>query len=317
MDFLARLRKAVQFCKFDGLKSSNDPTEEMILLALIAGLESATIKEKVLDRLQGNEAMSVAEIVEYVQHMEQLKDFVNHRSNVADTGGPLNTDSNGDIHFQNRSREIKNCTFCGSTHPVRKCLAFGKTCSTCGKVNHFAKVCRSKTFNKQVHAVDDMDKLVLFLSQAQSLNSIECKLQNLMIDKHPVSMQIDTGASCTVISSTMWQKMGKPKLSRCSKTLEAYDGHTMRTLGKFTAVVEIDDKYVPADIIVIDSRKSFGLLGCDLLENGNSAEGVHSAEMSETAMFLPVIKGVTAKMDLVDGARDVFCRARPVPVVLL
>ena len=38
--------------------------------------------------------------------------------------------------------------------------------------------------------------------------------------------------------------------------------------------------------------------------------------MSHAALFLPVIKGMTAKMDLVDGARDIFCRALSVPVAL-
>ena len=78
---------------------------------------------------------------------------------------------------------------------------------------------------------------------------------NVIIDKHPVSMQIDTDASCTVISSKIWSKMGEPKLSRCYKTLEAYDGRTMRSLGKFTTIVEKDDKYMPVNIIVIDSKK--------------------------------------------------------------
>ena len=184
----------------------------------------------------------------YVQQIEQLKDFVNHRTNASNFSESVNVDSSSDIHFQNKSHRIKT-KFCDSTHPIRKCPAFGKTCSNCGKVNHFAKVCRSKT-------------------------------------------------------------------SRCSKTLEAYDGHTMHSLGKFTAIVEKDDNYVPAYITVIDSKKNFSLLGRDLLENRNGTNQVHSTQTSDAALFLPVIKGVTAKMDLVDGARDVFCRAHSLPVAL-
>ena len=55
----------------------------MIFVALIAGLESALVREKVLEKLQGNETMSVAHIVEYVQHIEQLKDFVNNHTNAS------------------------------------------------------------------------------------------------------------------------------------------------------------------------------------------------------------------------------------------
>ena len=48
MDFTVRLRQAVQFCKFDELKTSNDPTVEMVLVALIAGLITLEQKTKVL-----------------------------------------------------------------------------------------------------------------------------------------------------------------------------------------------------------------------------------------------------------------------------
>ena len=195
-------------------------------MALIVGLESVIAKEKFLEKLQDNYSMLVAKIAEYVQKIEHLKDFINHRTNASNFSESINMHSNSDIHFQNKSHEIKNYKLCGSMHPIRKCPAFGKTCLNCGKINHFAKVCRSKTFSTHVHAVDSKDEHILFLSETQSINSIECKLQDIIIVKHPMSMQINTGASCTIISSNIWSKMGKPKLSRCSKTLEAYDGHT-------------------------------------------------------------------------------------------
>lgn len=37
------------------------------------------------------------------------------------------------------------CRNCGSTHPYRQCPAFGKSCSSCSKPNHFAAQCRSRS----------------------------------------------------------------------------------------------------------------------------------------------------------------------------
>ena len=37
----------------------------------------------------------------------------------------------------------KPCGNCGSTHAPRQCPAFGTTCSSCGKLNHWRRVCRS------------------------------------------------------------------------------------------------------------------------------------------------------------------------------
>ena len=38
----------------------------------------------------------------------------------------------------------KSCSSCGSSHPPRPCLAYGKKCADCGKINHFREVCRSR-----------------------------------------------------------------------------------------------------------------------------------------------------------------------------
>ena len=46
---------------------------------------------------------------------------------------------------QSRSQSgIRNCKYCGSNHQCKQCPAYGKTCKSCGKKNHFAKKCTSK-----------------------------------------------------------------------------------------------------------------------------------------------------------------------------
>ena len=37
----------------------------------------------------------------------------------------------------------QTCRYCGSTHPPKQCLAYGKMCVGCSKMGHFQKVCRS------------------------------------------------------------------------------------------------------------------------------------------------------------------------------
>ena len=46
---------------------------------------------------------------------------------------------------QSRSQSgIRDCKYCGTNHQHRQCPAYGKTCKSCGKKNHFAIKCRSK-----------------------------------------------------------------------------------------------------------------------------------------------------------------------------
>ncbi|CAI5669105.1 unnamed protein product [Oreochromis niloticus] len=44
-----------------------------------------------------------------------------------------------------------NCKRCGTKHASRQCPAYGKQCKNCGKMNHFARMCRSR----KVHTVAD------------------------------------------------------------------------------------------------------------------------------------------------------------------
>ena len=47
----------------------------------------------------------------------------------------------------------QSCSFCGSSHPPRQSLAYGKECAESGKVNHFREVYRSVR-NRTVHDLE-------------------------------------------------------------------------------------------------------------------------------------------------------------------
>ena len=58
---------------------------------------------------------------------------------------------------------LVKCYSCGKVHEVRNCPAHGKTCHKCGKLNHFATVCKAyiphKTNKiKTIHALDEYNE---------------------------------------------------------------------------------------------------------------------------------------------------------------
>uniref|UniRef100_A0A1I8I2N6 Eukaryotic translation initiation factor 4H n=1 Tax=Macrostomum lignano TaxID=282301 RepID=A0A1I8I2N6_9PLAT len=134
------------------------------------------------------------------------------------------------------------------------------------------------------------------LHYAQSVS-----METVRINDKPFKMQIDTGASVSVLSSAQWALLGKPPLMRSNRRLEAFDGHVMKSLGKVTATVELRGRLQPVELIVVSSEKTYGLLGRDLLES----DGVFHAsdvQAEKTAIEpLPCIRGVKARMELVDG----------------
>lgn len=102
------------------------------------------------------------------------------------------------------------------------------------------------------------------------------------------------------------------------KKLAAYDEHIMECLGKFTTDIETSNKYLVADLVVIKSNKTFGLWGRDLITSAEEVHGIGQVECDTKlpSTYLPAIKGVVAKMDLINKGSNVFCRARPVPLAL-
>ena len=117
------------------------------------------------------------------------------------------------------------CKYCGNKHEWKrdKCPAYGKTCSSCGKANHFAAKCfknsresknkRSHKFKrKKVNQLDDItessyssEEEILSVSLHHTANVVDMSnLKNkifahMEIANDLVKMQVDSGASCNVL----------------------------------------------------------------------------------------------------------------------
>lgn len=64
----------------------------------------------------------------------------------------------------NTARSEQNeshCSRCGYKHQTKKCPAFGQTCESCHKKNHFAKMCKLQSqqpqYKRRVHAIEQTD----------------------------------------------------------------------------------------------------------------------------------------------------------------
>jgi len=313
-DYVARLRKMAQFCEFDKLKVSNDPTEDMILIALVAGLFDSSTQTSVLEKL-ANTQMSVNGVLEHVRNIEQMKSFIsdcsisNSQSSSAILPKIPSTEEESihKVESLTRSKPLffNNCKFCGTAHEIRKCPAYGKQCSRCQRKNHFAKVCSSR--KQMVNQIDDSSEIGFVCDHVFSVNNA---IHTIVVNKSNIPMQIDTGASVSIISKALWEGMGCPSLTTCKRKLETYDGHIMKVLGSLDTTVEWNDRITSASLIVVESSKPFGLIGRD---NINEPLQIFSVTEPPT---LPVIKGFRARIELKEGANLKFCRARPVPLSL-
>lgn len=112
--------------------------------------------------------------------------------------------------FKNRNKNdgTFSCKRCGSDHKPKQCPAFGKTCSKCRGLHHFARMCMSK--DKKVHTVqnendsgdqsDDSDSF--FISMVNKEDVKEPSKKNADISQVRKADKWDTDS----ISARYWGK---------------------------------------------------------------------------------------------------------------
>ena len=124
---------------------------------------------------------------------------------------------------QNTVSQTIRCKFCGLSHErdKQKCPALGKQCVSCHKFNHFASQC--KTAKKSVHVVladDGYDEIQVVSTMKSCTDQGQYPKKvyaTINVGKVPVQFQLDSGATCNVISKeTLQQCLGEIKLEKSS-----------------------------------------------------------------------------------------------------
>lgn len=297
--FVERLRQAAKFCEFDKLGSDGQSIEDdLIQMTLIDGLCHTDQRIKTLEFLQSG-SPKLAPSVDFVRQLEMIEGFSKLTPNTSEAPS-LNV-----AHVDKNKVSKVNCKFCGYQHPVGKCPAYGKTCSKCGKHNHFQKVCKSSS--KRVQEVETEETASVFAVESGTSSSVvPIKILNLS-----VNMQIDTGSEVTIIPRNFWEEMGKPKLRKSLVKLKQFDGSTIKLLGKFEALLESENKVDIAEVIVADCIKGHGLIGMDVLK-ADATVMMNHVRKDEVGR----LKDFKADIILKSDAKPFYSSSRPIPIHL-
>ena len=153
-----------------------------------------------------------------------------------------------------RSRPYTYCHRCGGRHKPSQCKFKEAECYACGKKGHISKACRSKykgrreqpkqsgrdqaaTTNAVCKEVKE-DVYTMF----QLINSRNDPLYiTVSVNQVPIKMEIDTGATLTVISESMyrqaWTKEQAPPLQMTKTRLRTYAGQEIPVKGSLQVTV--------------------------------------------------------------------------------
>jgi len=249
------------------------------------------------------------------------------------------------------------CHRCGGKHLADRCCFKESDCHYCGKKGHLAKVCRSrlkgnatkgprnqtprsrgKTPNQTAHHIaDEGDSpdatYTLFHIPGSRASPL---VESLMVNNAKLSMEVDTGASASIISEETyeksWPEADRPQLTPSTRKLRTYTGEELRVQGCLMVDVTYGEQREALPLLVI-AGSGPSLMGRDWLQKirldwhrlvlyhlqtapPTTLQNVlqkHSATFQDE---LGLVKGVTAKIHVDAEVQPWFCKARTVPYAL-
>ena len=164
-------------------------------------------------------------------------------------------------------------------HIKGPCPAQGKTCSKCGKANHFAHMCLTKQAKPQHYkprpaqhkftpkpkshvrqvayeqcpeSSDSSGDEYLYMLGQQT--HTKTPIVSVVVNNVPIRTMIDTGASNDIMDESIYKEFNKKSLTQMqtpTKRISAYGDAQLTVLGKFPAHLCVEEKSVQSAIHVL------------------------------------------------------------------
>ncbi len=347
--FLTRLRELSEFCDF-GIS-----LEDMLRDRIVCGIGDESIQRRLLGEKNLNleKAKTLAISMETAaKHTMELKHEVGINA-VHSHSSP-----NSGFSASRGEKGTRQCYRCGGSHNPAKCKFREADCHNCGKRGHIARVCKSpptsvkkgkassasdgrknarKARNNFVSADDHSDQTQgdtyeLFTIINHVGSQPAPLLEELSIDGRRVKMEVDTGASVTIVNEETYNNVLKVKpLRKSTVRLKTYTSELIPVMGELDVTVLFRQQEKELRLIVV-AGKGPNLVGRDWLEEFNYAIG-NIKQLSHTVADTDLdhvllehadvfkegighMKDMEVKIRISDDATPKFCKPRPVPYAL-
>ena len=158
--YVTRFKLKADYCEYDNTGWPAEIRTEMLRDEFVFDLRDDMLKERLL--IRDTTELTLERAVSLARHSESSKVQVKQMSTAS-----INCDeirrptSQHNTHISNHI----SCRQCGRRHRPKECPSYGQQCTKCHKLNHFARVCRTKlvftgtpaTQHKQVLTVQDSE----------------------------------------------------------------------------------------------------------------------------------------------------------------
>ena len=329
--YVAALRSLAEHCSY------GDKLNEMLRDRLVCGVNHDTIQSRLLAEkdLTYEKAIELDQAVETAQKNAKI---IKNGSTDSKQQGVHYTGSQG--QDKKRGADYKKgtpiCYRCGGPHLAPSCRFKETICHYCNKKGHLAKVCRARTVDKpsvkpsskkNLYLKEDKDqKDVTYSMFTVRSNSEEPIMMEVHINNIPVKMELDTGASRSILSSSTYQfinqKTDLPPLQHSNVQLRTYTGEAIRVLGTTIVSVNYNNQEVVLPIHVVQGAGP-DLMGRDWLEHFKVTnyleQSLQSILDNHSTVFdndLGCMKGVEIELQVKAEAKPKFMKPRTVPYIL-
>lgn len=194
-----------------------------------------------------------------------------------------NTDRNAqhrsnDTHNRNANRNVKQnensrkntsnssgnndnqwkCKRCNYSHGFRdNCPAYGKTCNTCSKPNHFSSVCRQRNINSIEFSENNQEFYIGAIERnvTSETNDVVCTrwIESVRINKQNVEFKVDTGAEMNVLPLRVFKRLNLDhELSRTDIRLRAFGGQRIVPVGMCSLLCNYKNMFLRVVFAVVD-----------------------------------------------------------------
>lgn len=196
---------------------------------------------------------------------------------------------------QSNSKNQSRCGRCGRFHNQNVCPAREWECFSCKRKGHTSKVCRSRKVksmeareellsDEEEIEIQELNKLVIKSVEGHcemkeneegrqdfnlAVNMLSCsQIVNLIIEDRSVDMEVDTGASISVIAEGMFEKLFPNIVCKQSKlSINSVSGEKLTVKGEILVRVKVNSKIFILPLVIIKSKAvGIPLLGRNWLD---------------------------------------------------
>lgn len=328
--FMAAISDLAKHCAFGQMR------DELLRDRLVCGIREGQVRSRLLEQPDSATLQQTLDLATQLERASKDSRQLQSHQTVSNASPWINRVG----AFANNTQPAFNCRSCGGSHARHTCRLRDAICRSCGKKGHVAKVCGAtsrptagtsvsshqqnllgKSDKDEQCDTAETDPYCLF-SAASGQSRVAPYIVDLRIDGVRVSMEVDTGASLTIIPQELYlAHLAHVPLVSSSINLHTYTRQALTVVGEAEVQVEFEGITASLPLLVVQ-HPGPALLGRNWLNqlpvHWHKLHTVNHASILELfphlfESTLGTYRGEPVSIPIDNDATPRFYKPRPVP----